>query len=94
LQEALTNVARHAQATQVQVILATDETSFTLEVTDNGRGIQDEDLQNLKSLGLLGMRERAGQLNGTVETRGAPGQGTTVELTLPLKQSDDKRTGE
>ena len=93
LQEALTNVARHAQATQVQVTLATDDAYFTLEVTDNGRGLREEDLRNLKSLGLLGMRERAGQLNGTVETRGAPGQGTTVELTLPLQHRDDKMTG-
>ncbi|MCX6047597.1 MAG: histidine kinase [Chloroflexi bacterium] len=84
LQEALTNIARHAQATEVKVALLSDEATFTLEVVDNGRGITEEDLRGSKSLGLLGMRERAGQLGGTVETVGTPGEGTMVTLTLPL----------
>ncbi|CAN5842016.1 hypothetical protein BH10CHL1_BH10CHL1_13940 [soil metagenome] len=86
LQEALTNVARHAQATEVKVALLSDQSTFTLEVADNGRGITEEDLRGSKSLGLLGMRERAGQLGGTVETVGTPGEGTLITLTLPLPE--------
>ncbi len=92
LQEALTNVARHAQATEVKVALLSDEATFTLEVADNGRGITEAELRGSKSLGLLGMRERAGQLRGTVETVGIPGEGTMVTLTLPLP--DTNKIGE
>ena len=91
LQEALTNVMRHAQATAVEVTLKTDAEHFTLTVQDNGRGIQ-EDQQGAKSLGLLGMRERALQLGGTVETSGVANHGTLVMLTLPLAATPASET--
>jgi len=83
-QEALTNVARHAQATQVEVALVESAGELTLSVRDNGRGIAADELDNPKSIGLLGMRERALQCGGEVQIRGAPGQGTTVAVRLPL----------
>jgi len=62
-QEALTNVARHAGATHVSIVLMIDEDSFlALEVCDNGRGITEEEIRRSDSLGLLGMHERAALL--------------------------------
>ena len=84
LQEALTNVARHAGATQVEVDLSADRERLTLEVKDNGRGILEDRVTELESLGLLGMRERARSLGGSLSIRGSPGQGTSVTLTLPV----------
>jgi len=83
LQEALTNVARHAGATKAEVRLAAEEGRVVLGVTDNGRGITAEELADSRSLGLLGMRERARSLGGDVEVRRNSRGGTTVEATLP-----------
>lgn len=82
LQEALTNVARHAQASAVQVTLERQDGTLRLEVSDNGRGMSRAG--NGKSLGLLGMRERARALGGAVEIDGASGRGTIVTLRVPL----------
>lgn len=83
LQEALTNVARHAGARRVTVTLELDAGAVRLVVSDDGRGF-DARQPGRRSLGLVGMRERAGALGGRVEVRGAPGRGTVVECTLPL----------
>jgi signal transduction histidine kinase len=84
LQECLTNVVRHAHASAVTVRLAQVESALLLEVSDDGRGITNEQLAGTGSLGLLGMRERAAAFNGTLTvTRAAP-RGTTVRLRLPL----------
>jgi signal transduction histidine kinase len=84
-QESLTNVTRHAQATNVQVRLRTDGGDLILEVRDNGRGLaQAPEAAESASLGLLGMRERAVHLGGTVEIRGAPAKGTQVTARIPL----------
>ena len=82
-QEALTNVARHADATQVRVRLAVNDGGVALEVSDGGKGISDDALLRVDALGLIGMRERAETLGGVWRIRGAPGAGTTVTLTLP-----------
>lgn len=82
-QETLTNVARHAQATEVNVKLAIDNDDLSLEVADNGRGIGEEQLSAGRSLGILGMRERALLLGGDLTIRGAPGKGTTVRVRIP-----------
>jgi len=79
-QEILTNVARHAKADRVEVSLKPVGRVVLLEVTDNGRGISESEKAGLKSLGLLGMRERAHILGGQVEFNGAPGKGTTVSV--------------
>ena len=83
LQEALTNVARHAQAQAVAVTLVLGPRSVRLVVSDDGRGFDAERVER-RSLGLVGMRERAGALGGTLEVRGVPGRGTVVECTLPF----------
>jgi len=90
LQEALTNVARHAGATEVMVELTTDIERFMLTVQDNGQGIQEDQQSGTTSLGLFGMRERAMQLGGFVEITSTEGQGTTVTLTLPLPERSDQ----
>ena len=82
-QETLTNVARHANAREVKVRLAEENGDLTLEVHDNGRGIGEDELANANSLGVLGMRERALLLGGTLTIRGEPGQGTTVRIRIP-----------
>ena len=85
-QEILTNVARHARATRVDVELAVSEDRFQLEVVDNGVGIADSDLNGRKSLGLLGMHERALLFGGDVKITGTPGHGTRVSVSIPIRQ--------
>jgi PAS domain S-box-containing protein len=84
LQELLTNIIRHAQATRVVIHLLPTDTGLLLSVTDNGRGITTGDLKDPKSLGLLGMRERAHMIGGEMKFEGAPERGTTVTVTVPL----------
>jgi signal transduction histidine kinase len=84
-QETLTNVIRHAGATQVTVILKQDDSRITLEVKDNGRGISRSEVSDGKSMGLLGMRERAALLGGIFKIgRVARGNGTRVSVSIPL----------
>jgi signal transduction histidine kinase len=82
-QEALTNVARHANATRVDVSMRSDAAGFTLEVRDNGKGIAPAALHNPKSLGLLGMRERVVPFAGSVEISAGRGKGTRVVVSVP-----------
>ena len=82
-QEALTNVAKHAHAKRVDVqIFATDE-SVTLEVRDDGVGVAEHDLDKPDSFGVRGMQERVHHLGGWLDVSGAPGQGTTIMLSIP-----------
>jgi signal transduction histidine kinase len=83
LQETLTNVARHSNATQVDVRLAKENGNLLLEVRDNGVGISEEQLSGGKSLGILGMRERASLLGGEITISSTPGKGTTVYVRIP-----------
>ena len=82
-QETLTNIIRHAEAARVQVRLEETGDSLVLRVKDDGRGITEEDIHNTKSIGLLGMRERAALLGGDVQLHGEPGKGTTVTVSIP-----------
>jgi signal transduction histidine kinase len=82
-QETLTNVARHAEATKVRVELTEEATGLVLIVEDNGRGITEHQISAAKSLGLLGMQERARSWGGDVTFRAAQGQGTTVTVRVP-----------
>jgi signal transduction histidine kinase len=91
LQEALTNVARHAQATHVEVRLTVEAERLLLVVRDNGRGISDQELSAVGSLGILGMRERALALGGEVTISGAPGEGTTVAVSIPLGDAGERK---
>jgi signal transduction histidine kinase len=82
-QETLTNVIRHTQASTVDVRLFEAAGQVVLEVQDNGRGITDHQVHNTKSIGLLGMRERAALVGGEVHFHGVPGKGTTVTVRIP-----------
>jgi signal transduction histidine kinase len=84
VQESLTNVARHAKATHVTIRVGQTDTLLTLEVSDNGVGCAAACLDGTKSLGLVGMRERALACGGEFSIFGKPGQGTTVRLRVPV----------
>jgi signal transduction histidine kinase len=84
LQEALTNVARHASATRVDVSLEEEQDCVCLRIQDNGRGVTEGEVNGPESFGLLGMRERALLYSGDFSIQGTPGQGTTVAIRLPL----------
>ena len=83
-QESLTNIARHAGATEVKASLNITSDELTMQVADNGRGISAAELSQSSSLGLTGMRERAAQWSGSVSISGARSQGTIVHLKIPL----------
>ncbi|HEX2122053.1 MAG TPA: sensor histidine kinase, partial [Thermoanaerobaculia bacterium] len=85
-QEALANVVRHAEATAVEVSLAMTDGTAVLTIRDNGRGMPPS--IDPKSLGLLGIRERAELLGGSVTIDSRPGDGTMVTATLPLTSTD------
>jgi signal transduction histidine kinase len=84
LQESLTNIVRHAHATEIDVQFVEDPDLALLTVADNGRGITATQIAEATSIGLVGMRERAQAFGGTVEIIGAPGAGTTVQVRIPL----------
>ena len=87
-QETLTNVARHADASQVEVSLEEVEGDVILRVSDDGKGIEESNMHDPKSLGLLGMRERAFLFGGEVRIDGRPGEGTTVTVRIPLGEQE------
>jgi signal transduction histidine kinase len=84
LQEALTNVVRHAHAGAVRIALRERGRMVTLIVKDNGRGITKAEMSNVNSIGLLGMAERARLIGGRVMIAGVQGRGTTVTVQVPI----------
>jgi PAS domain S-box-containing protein len=90
LQEALTNILRHAQATDVGVALLEENGTFVLTVADNGRGITTAEKLSRSSLGLLSMQERAHLIGGEVEITGLDRGGTTLCVRVPLMQPEQK----
>lgn len=84
LQESLTNVARHARAKRVRIRLEQTTSLLSLEVSDDGIGAPNKCLDGTKSLGVVGMRERALACGGDFSIVGVPGRGTTVSLHVPL----------
>jgi len=84
-QEVLTNVARHSRATRVDIELTVAADRIGLDVLDNGVGITDTDMSGKKSLGLLGMHERALLFGGELKITGTAGHGTRVTVSIPLK---------
>lgn len=96
LQESLTNVARHAKANNVKLTLDEQDNELVLEVQDDGKGITEAEVSDVRALGILGMRERAGVVGGTVVITNAKGQGTRVTVRVPLLKTqkfDDVRQG-
>lgn len=85
LQETLTNVSRHAAAKSVTVSVSENETELCLEIADDGKGINTENIDNGKTLGIIGMKERAALLGGKLTITGEKNKGTSTKLILPLK---------
>lgn len=83
-QEALTNIARHAGATQVDAVLSQEEARFVLEIRDNGKGFRMEDMADKKTLGLKGMQERALMIDGDFKIESKPGEGTYIQISIPI----------
>lgn len=83
VQELLTNVTRHADASAVHIRLLETDELLLLELTDNGTGIAPQQITQSRSLGLRGMKERATLLGGSFTITGAPGVGTTARISLP-----------
>jgi PAS domain S-box-containing protein len=90
-QELCTNVARHAQASEVDVSLTAPGENLILSVKDNGRGMDLERVKQKDSLGLLGIRERLSPWGGRLEIESRPGQGTRAEVIVPIKNHQRKR---
>ena len=86
LQESLTNVARHAQARHVQVVLGVSGADVVLSIEDDGRGISEADRRKSRSFGLKGVRERVHYLGGTAEIGPAGGGGTRIAVRVPVKE--------
>lgn len=84
LQESLTNVKKHSNATRVTITFTQDDGNYILEIKDNGKGVCTEDFQKENSFGLLGMKERAHLFGGTVDIKGESGKGTTVTVIIPI----------
>jgi signal transduction histidine kinase len=84
-QEAISNALRHAKPTMISVLLKGDSSLVTLDVRDNGSGIDRVRLENEEGLGIASMRDRAKQLDAQLDIRTAPGRGTAVTVRLPLR---------
>ena len=87
LQEILTNVLRHARAANLYVKIGRSNNYFEMEVKDDGRGITESQMRNSRSLGLLGMKERALLVGGEVSITGKEGGGTTVLVRVPFEEA-------
>jgi signal transduction histidine kinase len=85
LQESLTNVVRHAEATIVKVSLNVTKNEAVLSIEDNGKGIEAKKLNALTSMGITGIKERVSSVSGKVNIHGKKNKGTTVLVLIPLK---------
>lgn len=88
LQEALTNIIRHARATRVTVVFKEEHEMLLLDVMDNGKGISAGQMKGESSFGMLGMYERAREWGGTVTVSGEPGHGTTILVAIPKEDKE------
>lgn len=88
LQEALTNVARHAKATQVRIRVKQKENHLMLHVKDNGKGILEEQILNPKSYGLIGIKERVHSMGGTISIEGVSNKGTKMSVSIPFSREE------
>jgi len=84
LQEALTNILRHSKATKVSIYLKKNEHKLFFKINDNGIGIPNDKMADSKSLGLLSMKERISNINGTFYIIGKENIGTTIAINIPL----------
>lgn len=86
VQEALTNAVRHAAATQIKILILRHRAIIIVEIRDNGKGIETQQLLSGEALGILGMYERTRHFGGQLKVSGVPGTGTAVRLHLPLEE--------
>lgn len=93
LQEALTNIVRHAHATQVNIEILQSPEQLELRVRDDGRGFDTGLPRRADALGVLGMRERTLTVDGALEIRSELGSGTTVTLSIPSAAPGDAPAG-
>ena len=84
-QESLTNIARHADASSVTASLKLNNGQLMMQIKDNGKGFSVNGIQNKKTLGILGMRERVNLMNGDYLIESEPGKGTIVRVTIPVE---------
>jgi signal transduction histidine kinase len=84
VQELLTNVARHANATRVAISMLVNADAMVLEIQDNGKGIAEADISSAKALGILGMRERVLPFGGKIEFTGSADKGTRAIVSIPI----------
>lgn len=91
VQEALTNIARHAHASRADITVACSGPEILLQISDNGIGFDLTSARKAGSYGLIGLRERAYLLGGTFEIDASPGNGTTIEVRIPLETRPDDR---
>ncbi len=87
VQEGLTNVVRHAEASEVALSLCERGGELILEISDDGCGITEKELRASTSYGMMGMEERARSCRGELQVLGTPGVGTVLRLTLPLEEA-------
>jgi PAS domain S-box-containing protein len=85
VQEAMTNILRHANSTRIDITMEEEDGEFVLRVKDNGRGITEEEMTGSRNLGLMGMRERVHLVGGKIEITGAPGKGTVLTVRVPIR---------
>lgn len=83
-QEALTNISKHAQCSEVRLELSDAEGVLTLEIADNGRGIEPSARDKPKAFGLKGLQERARSVGGWLDVSSRSGEGTAITLSIPL----------
>ena len=83
-QEALTNIARHSKATKVEAIIEIADNFLVLQVKDNGQGFNVDAVRNKKTLGVVGMKERAIMLKGDLQINSAQNRGTIIKLQIPV----------
>ena len=84
-QETLTNIARHAGASKVMASLRQDENNLCFEIVDNGKGITRKQIDNPRSFGIMGIRERVNLWRGSVRITGKRNQGTRVTILIPMR---------
>jgi two-component system, NarL family, sensor kinase len=90
IQEALQNILKHAQASNIIISLDSDDTYYRASIKDDGRGFDTKTVGESKSLGLVNMRDRITMLKGELDIDSAPGSGTQIEIQIPLNLPDGK----
>jgi signal transduction histidine kinase len=83
-QEALTNIARHSKASEVNAVISSIKGTVTLKIHDNGKGFEENIIQSKKTLGIVGMKERAMMIDGELVIQSKKNEGTTIILNAPL----------